>query len=141
MKRITSLAIYGIFYMIISSGCGSKTNQVEADAPQGPIKVEIKEENGKYALFRDGQSYSFNGAGFEFGDIESFVAHGGTSFRTWRTDNARETGQQVLDKALKYGLSVTMCLEITRERHGFDYDDQEVVFTSQWPVAPHSVTI
>ena len=92
-----------------------------------PVKVEIKREAGDYLLYRGGKPYRFNGVGFEFGNMESIALHGGTSFRTWRTNNARETGQEVLDKASKYGLTVAMCLEVGSERHGFDYDDANAV--------------
>jgi hypothetical protein len=37
------------------------------------------------------------------------------------------TGQEVLDTALANGVTVAMCIEIGRERHGFDYDDEEAV--------------
>ena len=53
--------------------------------------------------------------------------HGGNSFRTWRTENGQDSGRQVLDRALKNGLFVTMGLEIARERHGFNYDDPVAV--------------
>lgn len=59
--------------------------------------------------------------------MENLASHGANSFRTWRTENGRDSGQEVLDRALENGLTVTMCLEIARERHGFDYDDPEAV--------------
>ena len=59
--------------------------------------------------------------------MAKFKSHGGNSIRTWRTDNGRQTGQQVLDMALENGVTVTMCLEVERERHGFDYNDADAV--------------
>ena len=56
-----------------------------------------------------------------------FAAHGGNSFRTWRTDNAERSGQEVLDEAARNGLTVAMCIDIGRERLGFDYDDADAV--------------
>ena len=56
-------------------------------------------------------------------DIAVFASHGGNSFRTWRTDNAAE----LLDTALAHGVTILMCIEIGRERHGFDYDDEAAV--------------
>ena len=93
----------------------------------GAIAVEIAEVDGAFQLLRGGEVYRIKGAGLEFGSIEALVAHGGNSFRTWRTDNGRETGQQVLDRAAALGVTVAMCIEIGRERHGFDYDDEEAV--------------
>jgi hypothetical protein len=63
----------------------------------------------------------------EYGDQEKLAAHGGNSFRTWRTENGRESGQQVLDRAWKNGLYVMMGLDVSRERHGFNYSDPNAV--------------
>ena len=106
----------------------------EPERPEGPVKVELKLLNGKYQLYRDGAPFYINGAGLEFGDVEKLAAHGANSFRTWRTENGRDSGQAVLDRAHRNGLTVTMGLEIARERagegrgvFGFDYDDEEAV--------------
>jgi len=85
--------------------------------------VQLVRENGQYQLLHNGEPYVINGAGIESKDLAVFAAHGGTSFRTWRTDNA----QNVLDEAEKHDLTVVMCIEIGRERHGFDYDDEDAV--------------
>jgi hypothetical protein len=92
-------------------------------AAQGPIPVEVVENNGRYQLLRGGERYEVHGAGLEFADIAVFASHGGNSFRTWRTDNA----DQLLDEALAHGVTILMCIEIGRERHGFDYDDEAAV--------------
>lgn len=91
------------------------------------VPVEIIEVDGKYQLLRGGEPYEIKGAGIEYGSIEALVAHGGNSFRTWRTDTDRATGQQVLDRAAALGVTVLMTIEIGRERHGFDYDDAQSV--------------
>ncbi|MFN3408648.1 MAG: hypothetical protein ACK45B_06620 [Limisphaerales bacterium] len=98
-----------------------------AAAPRGPAKVEIKQTDGRYQLFVNGQPFTIKGAGLEFGSQEKLAAHGGNTFRTWRTENGRESGQQVLDRALRNGLYVVMGLEVARERHGFDYNDSAAV--------------
>jgi hypothetical protein len=100
---------------------------VDTPASGGTIPVEVVEVDGSFQLLRGGEPYSIKGAGLEFGSIEALVKHGGNSFRTWRTDNGRSTGQQVLDRALELGVTVAMCIEIGRERHGFDYDDERAV--------------
>ena len=92
-------------------------------AAQGPIPVEVVAKDGRYQLLRGGEPYEVHGAGLEFADIAFFAAHGGNSFRTWRTDNAA----QLLDEALAHGVTILMCIEIGRERHGFDYDDADAV--------------
>jgi hypothetical protein len=97
-----------------------------ADAA-GPIPVKVAQVDGRYQLLRGGEIYAVKGAGLEFGNMESLVRNGGNSFRTWRTDNGRMTGQEVLDRAHALGLTVALCIEIGRERHGFDYDDEAAV--------------
>ena len=96
--------------------------------------MELRQTDGRYQLHVDGEPFFVGGAGLEFGSVERLAARGGNSFRTWRTDNGRQTGREVLDEALANGLLVTMGLEIARERpgegrgvFGFDYDDEAAV--------------
>ena len=88
-----------------------------------PPVVQVVNDNGTFQITRNGEPYLINGAGIDGGDIVAFANYGGTSFRTWRTDDA----QRELDEAQRLGLTVIMCIEIGRERHGFDYDDDEAV--------------
>jgi hypothetical protein len=92
-----------------------------------PAKVELRQQDGKYRLYVDGKEFYVRGAGCEFGDIERLAVHGANSFRTWRAENGQQSGQQVLDLAQKSGLKVLMCVEVARERHGFNYDDKDAV--------------
>ncbi len=92
-----------------------------------PAKVELRESNGKYRLFVDGKEFYVKGAGCEFGSIEKLGLHGANSFRTWRTENGRQSGKQVLDRAQKSGLKVLMGLELIPERRGFNYGDPAAV--------------
>ena len=108
--------------------------QDRPDKADRPIHVEIRQIDGRYQLLRDGEPFYIHGAGLEFGDIEALARHGANSFRTWRTDNGRESGMEVLDRAHANGLVVTMGLEIARERpgqgrgvFGFDYNDAAAV--------------
>jgi hypothetical protein len=87
----------------------------------GPTKVKIQQLAGRWQLYVNQQPFFIKGAGLEFGDQEKLAAAGGNSFRTWRTDNGHESGRQILDRAQKNGLFVTMGLEMATERHGFDY--------------------
>lgn len=82
------------------------------------VKVEIKEENGGFRMYRGGQPYTFNGAGLS-GDISTFKAHGGNSIRTWAENT------EILDLAYEHDMTVMMCFYIQPERHGMDYDDTE----------------
>ena len=100
----------------------------------GPRRAEVRQVDGAYRLYVDGEPFFVEGAGLEFGSVEKLAERGGNSFRTWRTDNGQQTGGEVLDAALANGLLVTMGLEIAREREGegrgvfgFDYDDEAAV--------------
>ncbi len=92
-----------------------------------PVKVELKQTDGKYRLWVDGKEFYVKGAGCEFGSIEKLGQHGANSFRTWRTENGRQSGQQILDRAQKAGLLVLMGLELIPERRKFDYNDSAAV--------------
>ena len=90
-------------------------------------KVTIKNKEGKYQLFVNNKPFYIKGAGLEFGNIPALAKHNGNSFRTWRTENGEQSGKEVLDEAQKYGLMVTMGIEVARERHGFNYNDEVAV--------------
>lgn len=120
-------ALLSICVVLGFSGQGSCLAANEAALQNGPVPVTVEREGERYQLLRDGEPYRINGAGLEYSDVSVFAAHGGNSFRTWRTDNSQMTGLEVLDEAAAHGLTVVMCIEIGRERHGFDYDDEEAV--------------
>ncbi len=91
------------------------------------VKAELKQVNGKYLLLKDGEPFFIKGAGLEFGNMASLKEHGGNTLRTWRIDNGKQSGREVLDEAQKHGLMVCMGIEVGRERHGFDYNDSLAV--------------
>lgn len=114
---------YVIIGFMAIAGCTSSTeNNVEDGADMEPIKVEIRKEQGAYQLYRGGRPYEIKGAGLT-SNIKSLQAHGGNSIRTWSVEN----GQEVLDKALEHGMTVSMGFYIQPERHGMDYNDDEKV--------------
>ena len=112
--------------LAFNMGCQEQTND-ERHTSSGAVEVEVVIEDGRSTLLRGGEPYEIKGAGIDGGDIARFAAHGGNSFRTWRTDSKHATGQEVLDEAARHGVTVAMCIEIGRERHGFDYDDEAAV--------------
>ena len=91
-------------------------------AQGGPILVEIVGAPGAYQLHRGGQPYRPNGAGAVAGALSSLKAHGANSIRTWHVGDG-----QILDDAHALGLTVSLCLDVGRERLGFDYNDQRAV--------------
>ena len=130
MKNLSKI-LFGASEMRLSASafCVIALFACSADSAdsQLPVKVEIIRTEIGYALTRDGELFEIKGAGLEFGDMQSLAAHGGNSFRTWRTDNARYTAQEVLDEAAANGLVVALCLPVQPERAGFDYDDDDAV--------------
>ena len=92
-----------------------------------PAKVEIRNVEGRFRLFVNGEPFDLKGAGVEHGSHEKLAAHGGNSIRTWSTDNGRDTGRAFLDRALSNGLYVALGLDVDHERRGFDYSDTNQV--------------
>ena len=88
-------------------------------------KVELKKnDQGHFRLFVNGEEFFVKGAGCEGGDVAALAAHGANSFRTWMDQEGHPSEQSVLDEAQKNGLKVLMGLEVGRERHGYDYNDE-----------------
>lgn len=109
--------------ILLSSVIGAVAFSAAVAAQDGPVPVEIRGEPGNYTLYRGGEPYHIRGAGAEtLGDLESLARHGGNSVRTWSVGDGR-----ILDLAHELGLTVALCLDIARERHGFDYNDDEAV--------------
>ncbi len=109
----------------ILGACGCLAQEpVRAD---GPARVEVLQVGGRWQLYVNHQPFYIKGAGIELGSPEKLKEHGGNAFRTWSTDNGRDTGKQVLDRALTNGLYVAMGLDVDHERRGFDYNDTNAV--------------
>ncbi len=116
-----------IISMILLVSCKTENNKEAKSVNNEPVKVQLIQKENKFQLLVNNKPFYIKGAGLEFGNIESVSKHNGNSFRTWRTDNGQQTGKEVLDEAQKYGLKVTMGIEVARERHGFDYNDSIAV--------------
>jgi hypothetical protein len=89
---------------------------------EGAIKVEIRENDGKFTLYRGGKPYYINGVGGQI-YLDRAVAYGANSLRTWGAGEAIN----ILDEAHKKGLTVLFGLWVGQERQGFDYDDAKAV--------------
>ncbi len=125
MKTLKSK--FPILVMILFFACSPVQDTGSKYLSEGPSHVEMREVDGKYRLFVNGEKFFVKGAGCEFGPCYQIAAHGGNSFRTWRTDNGQRPALEILDEAYEHGLMVMMGLDMARERHGFDYDDEEAV--------------
>lgn len=113
-----------LIFVFLLMGYKTISNEIKETTP---TKVTLKNTNGKFQLFVNNKPFYIKGAGLEFGNIETLAAHNANSFRTWRTENGKQSGKEVLDEAYKNGLMVTMGIEVARERHGFDYNDTKAV--------------
>lgn len=109
-----------IITLLASTIFGLQSNR--SFATEKPIPVRIVQTNTGYQLLRGGEPYFIKGAGGT-SFMEKLQNYGGNSIRTWSTHN----GKQVLDEAHRLGLTVTMGLAVSSERHGFDYEDTEAV--------------
>lgn len=91
-------------------------------AAHRPVKVEIKGTPGHYQLFRDGKPYLVRGVGGRAYKLGLLKSIGGNSIRTWSVGDGR-----ILDAAEAHGLTVALCLDVGRQRLGFDYSDKAAV--------------
>ena len=96
-------------------------------SPSAPSHVQIQFFNDRYQLTINNNPFYIKGAGLESGSLEKLRAHGGNSFRTWRTRDGRQSGKELLDRARTNGLYVAMGLDLAHERSGFDYDNTKAV--------------
>lgn len=123
ISKIIIAAAMSLPLIACNFGRDSKSDPMK----EGPSHVEMRNVDGRYRLFVNGEEFFVKGAGCEFGPCYQIAAHGGNAIRTWRTDNSQQTGREVLDEAWKNGLMVMMGLDMGRERHGFDYNDTAAV--------------
>jgi len=90
----------------------------------GPTKVELRQEAGRWQLYVNRQPFFIKGAGGE-GSLAKLKEAGGNSIRTWGADRL----QAVLDEAQKQGLTVCAGIWLHHERdtEGFDYSQPAMV--------------
>jgi hypothetical protein len=80
-------------------------------------QIEIRKENGRFCLYREGQPYFIKGAAVtDLTYLHKIREYGGNSIRTY----SAEQGQQLLDSAHSLGLTVMMGLDIGKAGKEFD---------------------
>jgi len=87
-----------------------------------PVEV-VETAAGHWQLLRGGQQYHIKGAGGD-GPKDMLAAAGANTFRTWGV--GPELGAQ-LDEAQELGLTVVVGHWLGHPRHGFDYNDLDMV--------------
>ncbi len=120
--RFTALAVLALPLLFVASPSIAQNESVPA-SQNGPSHVEVKKVDGAYGIFVNDKPYTVKGVGLEGGLYQELVDAGGNSFRTWRTVKADEE----LAEAKKLGLMVLVGLDIDKELHGFDYNDEVAV--------------
>ncbi len=93
-----------------------------SDSTAGPTAVRIQKQDGQFTLLRGGKQFPIHGVGGSQ-YLETLVAMGGNSIRTWGV----QTAQEDLDNARKNGLTVCLGFWMGHERHGFNYTDSAQV--------------
>jgi hypothetical protein len=123
------LSVLSIF---ILSAC--TTNDVQTDmstqtdnaTAQKAAVVKIVKNQGVYEWTVNGEPFTVKGVGLSYDSGREYAAlksAGGNAFRTWTTNYA----DMVMEEARKHGLMVAMGLEVDKELHGFDYNDEAAV--------------
>ncbi|MER2492989.1 glycoside hydrolase family 2 TIM barrel-domain containing protein [Catenovulum sediminis] len=91
-----------------------------------PAKVKIKKQSNKYQLYVNNKPYEIKGAGIGSSNemyFKTLAQAGGNTFRTWNTDDI----EKQLKYAEKYNLMMLVGLDIEKELHGFDYNNEKAV--------------
>lgn len=112
-RPLLAIGITAGLFGLAAPGFGQKSTAI-------PVQVE-KAADG-YRLVRGGKPYAIKGVGGN-SSLDRLKAAGGNSFRTWGTDNLGA----LLDEAQQHGLTVCVGLWLGHERHGFKYDDADLV--------------
>jgi hypothetical protein len=126
--RLLSLTL-AILCACGSNGGGQAGLPGSGEPPDASVAsvVTLERRDGRYTLVRNGATYRPQGAGLGSGDPAVLAEHGGNSYRTWGIGADIEDAKRQLNDANALGLSVALCLNGGKERHGFDYDDAGAV--------------
>lgn len=117
-----------IILLLIISTLSCKTNpNKETQIKMEPVKVELVNNNHYFKLLRNGEPYYIKGAGTTFDKIKILAHNGANSCRTWSTETEYYTADQFMDSAHHYNLTVTLGLDVQKERKDFDYNDSVAV--------------
>ncbi len=104
--------------LLASLACLAAASNLLAQA----VPVTLKQTGDTWTLVRDGKPYLIKGGGGST-DLDTLVKVGGNSIRTWGADQF----VPALDEAHKRGLTVTAGLWLGHPRHGFDYNNPDMV--------------
>lgn len=103
--------------------CSLSCQQKQSSTSSNKAVTIQKNADNQYQFYVNNQPFRIKGVGFETNRFRELKDAGGNAFRTWRTDNAH----MELDSAAKYGFKVALGLDIDKELHDFDYNDEAAV--------------
>jgi len=83
--------LLGLLAGALATGSCPAQSTVKPMGP-GPATVEVRCADGRWQLYVNQEPFYIKGAGIEFGSVEKLKERGGNSFRTWSTDNGRDSG-------------------------------------------------
>ncbi len=106
--------------LVVFQTCSSRLEQEKAVKLRRT--VEVRKVKDRYQLYRHGKPYYIRGAG-GYQHFDKLRKAGGNSIRVWNSNDA----QRILDEAHRQGLTVTLGLNISSPRYGFDYFDEDAV--------------
>jgi len=115
MRRVDALRAVVTIIVVVSSFHVDRASAI-------PVEV-VEVAPGEWQLFRGGEPYFIMGAGGS-GSKEMLASAGANTFRTWGV--GPDLGEQ-LDQAQKLGLAVVVGHWLGHPRHGFDYNDLDMV--------------
>ncbi|MGC9373794.1 MAG: glycoside hydrolase family 2 TIM barrel-domain containing protein [Bacteroidales bacterium] len=117
-----------IILLLLISTLSCKTNQDKGtQSKMEPLKVELNKTDNHFQLLKNGDPYFIMGAGTTMDKIRELSENGANSCRTWSTETENYTADQFMDTAHYYNLTVTLGLDVQKERKGFDYNDSVAV--------------
>lgn len=123
MNKLKIIILLLIISTLSCKTTHDKGNQVKME----PVKVELVNKDNHFQLLRNGEPYYIKGAGTTFDKIKILAHNGANSCRTWSTETEHYTADQFMDSAHNYNLTVTLGLDVQKERKGFDYNDSVAV--------------
>ena len=117
-----------IILLLLISTLSCKNNQDNGSQMKTePLKVELTEVDNHFQLLKNGDPYFIMGAGTTMDKIRKLSENGANSCRTWSTETENYTAAQFMDTAHYYNLTVTLGLDVQKERKGFDDNDSAAV--------------
>ncbi|MFO7828459.1 MAG: glycoside hydrolase family 2 TIM barrel-domain containing protein [Bacteroidales bacterium] len=124
---MNKLKIIALILLTIFMSCANNADKNDDRIKMDPVKVELVKNNGRYQLKRNGEPYFIDGAGTRIDKIPVLAQNGANSCRTWSTETDTYTAKEFLDLAHEHQLTVTLGLDVKKERQGFDYNDSVAV--------------